>query len=73
MDVTFSTTVCGGFPVEVVATVYPAEPDVGLSGSYVEDWELFTLAGCRADFIERKLSVEDIAHITELALEQEVW
>ena len=44
-DVQFTGFIKGGLPVRVVATIAPAEPDVGLFESWVDDWEFYWLKG----------------------------
>ena len=62
----------GGFPVLVTGKVNAAEPDVGLSGSWVDscDIEVFTLRGCPAHFIEKKLVKSDWEDLEVALLEQ---
>ncbi len=55
----FETTVCNGFPVLVKCTVHPAEPEVGQMSEFGEDFEIFTLRGKPAPFIEKKMSQAD--------------
>ena len=37
----FETTILGGMPVLVRASIAPREPDVGIFGEYVDEYELF--------------------------------
>jgi hypothetical protein len=71
MKVKIETTVCGGFPVLVMANAYPAEPDVGYDRAYFEDIEILTRQGTPAKFIERRLNDFDLDNI-ELALREEL-
>lgn len=52
-------TVKGGFPVIAAWMVHSAEPDVGISGPWIDDIQLFTLRGKRAAFIEKRMSRDD--------------
>ena len=66
-NVTFDSTVCGGFPVEVRAGISPPEPDVGLCGYWVSDMEIFTRRGKPANFL--KISEADDDRLVSEALE----
>ena len=69
--INFNSSVCGGFPVVVRAGLCPPEPDVGFSGWYVDDMELYTEKGYPADFItlteeeDSRLVSEAIAYYTQ--------
>ena len=41
MKVEFETTILGGMPVLVKASIAPREPDVGLMYEYVDEYEIF--------------------------------
>lgn len=40
-----TVTVKGGFPVKVTGSIQPAEPDVGIMSSYIDDYTVTTLRG----------------------------
>ena len=45
MTFTFETTILGGLPVTVEASMQPAEPDVGIMGAYVDEWCIVEVNG----------------------------
>jgi hypothetical protein len=49
----------GGFPLIVRFLACPAEPDVGITRSYVDEVEYLTPRGRSADFLRGKLSAAD--------------
>lgn len=53
----------GGFPLKARCEVCPAEHDVGIMRPYVDDFELFTMAGKPADFL--KITKDEEEEITE--------
>lgn len=58
-QVEFESTVCNGFPVRVRCTIQNAEPEVGIFKTFGEDFEIMTLAGKPAPFIETKMAQAD--------------
>lgn len=65
-------SVKGGFPVLVTGVVHESDPEVGYFGRWVDscDIEVFTLRGCPAPFIEKKLSKSDWLELETALLEQ---
>lgn len=59
-------TVKGGFPVMVVGLIAPAEPDVGYPERYIADFEIKTLKGKDAGFLN--LGKSDVAQLLD-----DVW
>lgn len=56
------TTVLGGLPVTVTFDVYPAEPDVGIFGAYVDDVHITHVAGKRKKntaWIDKRMTAHD--------------
>lgn len=66
MLVEAQTTVKGGFPVIATARLCPAEPDVGIRDSYLEDVTIQTTAGKSCGWLQ--LSDGDLD-----AVEQALW
>lgn len=65
-EIQIQTTVKGGFPVTATATWCPAEPDVGLMDSYLEDVSVSTLRGKSCNWL--KLTGDDLHEV-----EQAIW
>ena len=61
----FETTVCNGFPVRVRCTVQRAEPDVGIDREFGEDFEIMTVRGDPAPWIEKKMTDDDWVRVNE--------
>lgn len=56
------TTVLGGLPVTVSFSVYPAEPDVGIMGAYIDDVCITHVAGKRkknTSWIDKRMTSHD--------------
>lgn len=53
----FETTILGGLPVLVKFTMCPAEPDVGIMGEYVDEYELCSVKTGKqlGDWAQRRL------------------
>ena len=66
-SVEFTARVCGGFPVNVRASIAPAEPDVGIFTPWVDDLEITTLCGKPAPWL--KISEKEIDRLHEEAME----
>lgn len=65
--VEFTAHVCGGFPVNVRASIAPAEPDVGIFTPWIDDLEITTLRGKPAPWL--KISERDRTLLEEAAFE----
>lgn len=48
----------GGFPVLVRGSLYPSEPDVGIMGEYIDDYEILTVKGKSCEWL--KLSQDQV-------------
>ena len=52
-------TVLGGLPVTIEYTIAPAEPDVGIMSSYVDDWYIVAINGRsvkKCDWLDRRIA-----------------
>ena len=64
---TCTIRILGGLPVTVTYTIQGPEPDVGITSSWVEDWEITHIAGRkvkgnRADWLYDKLNKNKSAY-----------
>ena len=62
----FTTRVKGGLPVQVEATIAPAEPDVGATSPYIDDMTVMFLSGHPITF---DLPPTDQARLDQIAID----
>jgi hypothetical protein len=63
-----SATVLGGLSVDISFSVAPAEPDVGIMSSYVDEWSIVGINGKakkNTDWIMKRLTAADEERILE--------
>ena len=68
MKVRTNVQVLNGLPLQVVAEVEPADPEVGYNYPYIEDMHFETMRGHRARWAEKKMSSQDYKNA-----ERAVW
>lgn len=56
-------TIRNGFPIQVHFNVSPAEPDVGISQRYVEDYQFTNIKGKSIDWL--KLTKQETDYLLE--------
>jgi len=64
----FESTIAGGLPVVVVASICPPEPDVGIFEPYAADLEIFDSQGRPAPWAHRRATRADLDRLAEEAL-----
>ena len=63
----YETTVKNGFPVVFHYFLAPAEPDIGINFTYIEDYYFTTVKGKRCDWL--KIDQREIDRIEETVLD----
>lgn len=55
-------TVLGGLPVTVEFWIAPAEPDVGISSDYLDDWHVIAINGVKCkktpEWLHKKINAD---------------